>query len=179
MAKIPFSKLDAKINSEICTLSYHNSKNEEIFYDVKKYLPIQEKIDMISNIINQSVDDNDFYNPLRVQIFTALEIVYFYTNLSFTSKQKENPFKLYDLLISSGIFKNVVDCIYENDWTEIQNTIITVIENIYKYKNSARGIMEMISTDYSNLSLDAEKIQKTLAEPENMSLLKDVLTKLG
>jgi hypothetical protein len=43
-------------------------------------------MDMIAKIINQSVDDNGFYNPIRIQIFTVLETFYFYTNLSFTAK---------------------------------------------------------------------------------------------
>lgn len=179
MAKIPFSKLEVKLNNSICKPFYYNTKGEEVYYEVKYYLPVQEKLEMISNIINQSVDDNGYYNPMKVQIFTVLEITYTYTNLSFTEKQKENPFKLYDLLVSNGIFKEIVNCIYEDDWKEIQETIITTIDNIYKYKNSAMGIMENITSDYENLSLDASNIQKMIGDPENLSLLKDVLTKLG
>jgi hypothetical protein len=36
-----------------------------------------------------------------------------------------------------------------------------------------------MNRDYNNMSLDASEIQKTLADPENMALLKDVLAKLG
>lgn len=179
MAKIPFSKLDAKINNKVNNCIYYNTKGEEVHYEVKYYLPVQEKMEVITKIINQSIDDNGFYNPIRVKIFTVLEITYAYTNLSFTEKQKENPFKLYDLLVGNGIFKEIIGCIYEDDWKEIQETIITSIDNLYKYKNSAMGILEMITTDYSNLNLDASEIQQKLADPENMALLKDILTKLG
>ena len=51
--------------------------------------------------------------------------------------------------------------------------------NIVAYRNSAMGIMEAISADYSNLDLNATDIQKKLNDPDNMALLKDVLTKLG
>lgn len=51
--------------------------------------------------------------------------------------------------------------------------------NIVAYRNSAMGIMERITTDYSNLNFDASTIQKELADPNNMTLLKDILTKLG
>ena len=179
MAKVAFSKLEVKLNDYICSPFYCNSKGEEVHYEVKHYLPIQEKLEMISKIINQSIDDNGFYNPLRVKIFTVLEVTYAYTNLSFTEKQKENPFKLYDLLVGNGIFKEIIDCIYEDDWKEIQETIMRTIENIYKYKNSAMGIMEMITNDYSNLNLDAQNIQAALGDPNNLTLLKDVMTKLG
>jgi hypothetical protein len=34
-----------------------------------------------------------------------------------------------------------------------------VLKSFYKYKNSALGILEAISSDYSDLSLDATDIQ--------------------
>ena len=179
MAKIPFSKLDVKLNSKTCSLSYKTIKGEEVFYEVKYYLPVKEKLEMISNIINQSIDENNFYNPLRIQIFTVLEIVYAYTNLSFTAKQKEDPFKLYDLLVSNGIFKEIVNNICEDDWVEIQEAIITVIDNVYKQKNSALGILESVVNDYGELQLDASSIQSKLADPNTLGLLKDIMAKLG
>jgi hypothetical protein len=86
---------------------------------------------------------------------------------------------LYDALISSGLFEEVVNNICENDWKEIQNTIITTIENIYKFKNSALGIMEAIAIDYGNLDFDARNLQKSLSDPNNLTFLKEVLSKLG
>ena len=134
---------------------------------------------MISKIINQSIDENGFYNPMRLQIFTVLEVVYAYTNLNFTAKQKENPFKLYDQLVSSGLFYDIQKCIWEKDWEEIEKTIITTIDNIYKYKNSAMGILEAVSTDYTNLDLNASEIQSKIADSNNIEFLKEILTKLG
>lgn len=179
MAKIPFSKLEAKPCNTIHDVCYLNSKGEEVYFEVKCYLPIEEKMDMISKIINQSTDDNGFYNPMRVKIFTTLEIVYAYTNLTFTSKQKENFLKLYDSLISTGIFQSVIDNIFEEDCKEIQDAITTTIDNIYKYRNSAMGILENVVADYGDLSLDASNISSALADPNNMAFLKSVLSKLG
>jgi hypothetical protein len=107
MAKIAYSKLDLKVNDDITIISHVTSKDEMIEFEVKKYLPIEEKMEMISRIINLSVDDNGFYNPVRLQIYTTIETVFAYTNLNFTTKQKENLFKLYDQLISSGIFDKI------------------------------------------------------------------------
>ena len=41
------------------------------------------------------------------------------------------------------------------------------------------GILDTISADYSNLDLDATKIQKKLADPNALALLKDVMANLG
>lgn len=179
MAKVPFSKLQASINNCDCKKSYRNKAGEEICYEVKYYLPFAEKLELVSRIINQSVDNNGFYNPMRVKLYMTLEVVYAYTNLSFTEKMKEDPFKLYDILVSTGIFTDIIDCICEKDWAEIQADVWDTIKNIYDYKNSAMGILDAVKTDYSTLDLNATEIQQKLADPENMALLKDILAKLG
>jgi hypothetical protein len=179
MAKIPFSKLDIKINASDTVVCHMNSKGEEVQYEVKHYLPMKEKMDLVSRIINQSTDDNGFYNPMRVKLYTTLEIVYAYTNLSFTPKQKEDLFKLYDLLISTGLYDEITSHICENDLNDLEASIWDTIKSIYNYRNSVMGILENISADYSNLNLDATEIQSKLADPNNMALLKDVLAKLG
>lgn len=179
MAKIPFSKLQVKVNNEVTLLSYNNSAGEPVNYEVKRYLPFVEKLELVSRIINNSIDDNGFYNPMRVKLYMTLEVVYAYTNLSFTDKMKEDPFKLYDILVSTDIFTDIVNVIRENDWKEIQENTWSTIKNIYDYKNSVMGILEAVSIDYNGLNLDASEIQKKLADPENMELLKSVLTKLG
>ena len=179
MAKVPFSKLQASVDGCATGISYCNKAGEDILYEVKHYLPIKEKLELVSKIINQSVDENNFYNPMRVKIFMVLEIVYAYTNLSFTEKMKEDPFKLYDILVSTGIFTDIVNVISEKDWAEIQDNVWSTIKNIYDYKNSVMGVLEAVSSDYSNLDLDATAIQQKLSDPENMKLLRGILAKLG
>jgi hypothetical protein len=158
MAKVPFSKLQACINGSDCTVGYYNKAGEEIRYEVKYYLPIQEKLELVSRIINQSIDDNGFYNPMRVKLYMVLEVVYAYTNLSFTDKMKEDPFKLYDILVSTGIFTDIINVIRDKDWKEIQENVWITIDNIYKYNNSVMGILDSINKDYSDLNLDASEI---------------------
>lgn len=175
MAKVPFSKLQASVNNSDCVLSYCNKAGEEIKYEVKTYLPFKEKLDLVSRIINQSIDSNGFYNPMRVKLYMALEVVYAYTNLSFTEKMKEDPFKLYDILVSTGIFKDIVSVICESDWKEIEENVQTTIENLYKYKNSIMGILDAISNDYSELNLDLNDIQDKIANPEQLAFLKEIL----
>lgn len=179
MAKVPFSKLEAKVCDTSSSPFYYNMKSEEIHYEVKYYLPVEEKLEMISRIINQSIDDNGFYNPMRVKIFTVLEVTYAYTNLNFTAKQKENIFKLYDQLVSTGIFQEIKNSIWEEDWKEIEEAVIKTIDNIYKYNNSIMGVLENVVNDYKDLDLNATNIQSKLADPDNLAFLKDVLVKLG
>jgi len=96
-----------------------------------------------------------------------------------TEKQKEDPCKLFDLFTSSGLISEIYNRINSNEIAAITNIVEGAIENIYKYKNSALGIMQSIADNYSDLDLDAAKIQEKLADNNNLTLLKEVMTKLG
>ena len=174
MAKVSLTKLGLKVNQDIKTVEF----NEQII-EVKQYLPVNEKLELISNVINLAHDENNFANPVKVSVFTTLEIMYAYTNINFTDKQKEDPTKLYDMLISSGLVAAVVNAIPETEYHEVLCGVSDSIDAIYTYRNSIMGILDNISTDYSNLNLDASEIHKNLADPNNMALLKQILTQLG
>ena len=174
MAKIGFTKLGLKPNNEIVNIKF-NEQNIE----VKQYLPVEEKLELITNVLELSHDSNNFSNPVKVSVYTTLETIEKYTNVNFTEKQKENPTKLYDLLIGNGFAAAVIKAIPEPEYNEILIGIKQTIKSVYKYQNSILGILDTISQDYSNLNLDATEIQKKLADPENMALLKNIMTKLG
>ena len=167
MAKVSLTKLGLKVNQDIKNIEF----NEQII-EVKQYLPVNDKLELISNVINFAHDENNFSNPVKVSVFTTLEIMYAYTNINFTDKQKEDPTKLYDMLISSGLVAAVVNAIPESEYNEILHGVSDSIDAVYTYQNSIMGILDTISTDYSNLNFDATEIQKKLGDPENMELLK-------
>ena len=176
MAKIAYSKLglNKMVNKDPIIIEFNNQQIE-----VAQYLPIEKKLNLISNIINSSLDDNTYYNPCRIEIFMLTKIIEAYTNLTITDKQKEDIFKFYDQIVASGLAEAVINVIPISDYNFIYKNTLKTIKNIYKQRNSVLGILETISTDYSTLNLDASEIQKKLADPENMELLKNVLSKLG
>lgn len=174
MAKVSFTKLGLKKNEDVGILHINEQDIE-----VKQYLPVNEKLELISSVINSAADENNFSNPVKENVFLTLEILYHYTNINFTDKQKEDPVKLYDLVVSSGLVNKVTDLIPEEELDEVINGLAQSVKAIYTYRNSVLGILESISQDYSALNLDATEIQQKLADPDNMALLKQVLTKLG
>ena len=174
MAKVSLTKLGLKVNQDVKNIEFNKQTIE-----VKQYLPINEKLELISSVINSGADENNFSNPVKENVFLTLEILYHYTNINFTDKQKEDPVKLYDLVVSSGLVNKVTDLIPEEELDEVINGVAQSVKAIYAYRNSILGILESISQDYSALNLDATEIQQKLADPDNMALLKQVLTKLG
>jgi hypothetical protein len=91
----------------------------------------------------------------------------------------EDPAKLYDLFIGNGIDIDILRAIPKSELESIFDITEKTVESIVQYKNSAVGILETISQDYSNLKFDATELQKKIGDPENLAFLKEVLTKLG
>lgn len=174
MAKLAYSKLGIKSDIEIKNINF----NEQIV-EVKQYLPIASKLEMVENILNYSAEDKHFYNIGKIEIYLALEIISNYTNIGFTDKQKKDPAKLYDGVCTSGFYKVILETIPENEISLLKSMINETINSVYNFDNSILGILNTISQDYSNLNFDAEEIQAKLADPENLELLKSILTKLG
>ena len=172
--KITFTKLALKKQDKSAIIDIGDAKIE-----VKQYLPIEDKIKIVESVLKNSADDNNFANPIKVEVYFNLEIIYNYTNITFTEKQKENPTKLYDLLEENGIFEAVIAAIPEREYSNLLSWTEEVIDAFYKYRNSAMGIMEQISLDYANTEFDATQIQEKIANPENLALLKNIVEKLG
>ena len=174
MAKVPYSKLGLTKNIETKEIVWNNQKIE-----VLQYLPVDEKTQLFERVLQNSTDDNGYYNITKVNFWLDLEIVFTYTNISFTEKQKEDMFKLYDILKGSGLLKEIKDNMNKEELAEIVETVWDTIKNVYAYANSAMGIMQAVASDYSNLDLDATEIKNKIADPSNLSLLKNVIDKLG
>ena len=175
MAKVSFTKLGLSKNQDIKTIIWNEQSIE-----VKQYLSINDKLNLISNVINYAHDGNkNFSNPIQVRVYTGLEVLYAYTNINFTEKQKEDTAKLYDLVKGSGLLDTVIENIPEKEYNNVINGIEDSIDAIYSYQNSILGILDTLKTDYSNLDFDASTIQEKLADPKNMELLKGIMAKLG
>lgn len=174
MAKVSFNKLGLKIKDTVETMDF-NGQNIEI----KQYLPVAEKLDMISWVINQSADDLKFYNVGKLDIFKNIALAQHYTNINFTDKQLDDVSKLYDMLISSGLMSQILELIPDEEYLWINETLVDTVDSIYKYRNSIMGILDSVTTDYDNLNFDVQQLQENISNPENLTLLKDVVTKLG
>lgn len=174
MANIAYTKLGLFVNKEIRTFDFNGQ-----LVEVRQYVPLDEKLIILNNIINNSGDEKGFYNFPKLEMNIVLEIIFAYTNIRCTDKQKENRTKLFDNFVSSGFVDELKKNIPEKEWTWLENMSKITIDNIYAYRNSAFGILDTISTDYKDLEFDAEKLQQEIGDPENASFLKEVITKLG
>ena len=175
MAKVAFTKLGLKKKDEVKNVDLNG-----VTIEVKQYLPVNDKLDLISRVLNASHDQSaNFANPIQLEVIGTIEIIMAYTNLSFTEKQKEDYAKLYDLFEENGIIDLIIAEIPEREYNYIIDGVNETADAVYKYQNSVLGILESATKDYSNLEFDASQIQNMLADPSNISLVREVLSKLG
>lgn len=173
MAKLAFSKLGLKNNNQVVNIYY----NEQTI-EVKQYISVNDKLKLISDIINNTVDEHSFCNPVKVKVYLLIGIVENYTNISFTEKQKEDIVKLYDLIQSNGLFDKILAAIPDEELNDLLNSTWDSVDAIYTYRNSVMGILDNVSADYDNVNVD---VNKTIEQIKNLdhSLLSEVITKLG
>lgn len=163
-------------------ISYQDKiKNEEITYDgqtfnVRSWIPMEDKLALIGNIINASIDDNTFYNPARLHIFYVMNMVKEYTDIDFKDM---NIMYAYDLLDVSGLWDIIERYIDENEINFIKQNIKETITNIYAYKNSVLGMIDAMNQKSEDLKIDGEALQKVIGNPENLTLVKQILDNLG
>ena len=174
MAKLAFSKLGLKNNNQVVNINY----NEQII-EIKQYISVNDKLKLISDVINNTVNEHSFCNPVKVKVYLSIGIVENYTNISFTEKQKEDIVKLYDLIQSNGLFDKILAAIPDEEFNDLLNSTWDSIDAIYTYNNSAMGVIENIGSNYKDMNLDVEEIQQKLANGENVEFLKEILNKLG
>ena len=63
MAKVTFSKLNLQKDLSIDSFDFNGQ-----IIEVKNYLPMEDKLKLINTIVNMSVDENGYYNPVKIYI---------------------------------------------------------------------------------------------------------------
>lgn len=176
MAKPTFAKLGLTKNTEVKTFTYSGQEIE-----VKQYLPIEEKLGLIANAINNTLitDENRFPNNVKLKMYLKLEIVFKYTNLVFTDKQKEDLPKLYDLLEGNGIIKMIEDKMPEYDILYLEEDAREILAAMHQYNNSIYGILDTVRNNYADMKLDVDQLREDLANADNLDIVSQVVTKLS
>lgn len=145
---------------------------------VKRYLPVDEKLALIGKVATEAHDaDYNFSNPLKFKVYLDLNLLKAYTDLEFTEEDLASPQYVYDTLAQSGYLNTLLDMIPEEEKMTIKRYAKDTVNSIYAYQNSAMGIMETLSQNYSDLDLDITKLQQKLANTQDLDLIKQIMEK--
>ena len=175
MSKVLFSKLNKVKNFPPVVIT-----NGEVEIEVEQYLPLKDKVDLITAVIEQSGNGEEgFFNIVKLDAYYVIEMIKAYTNISFTDKQLEDPTKLYDAIRLNDVWAVVSDAIPDAEREYIWNNILALAREITTYQNSVLGVLKAISNDRDALNFDVEEIMNKLNDPEALTLLKGMVEKTG
>lgn len=174
MAKVSLTKLTPQKKIE--------DVNVDIFGNsvvIKQYLPITEKVTLLEWVLQFVFDEQGFASPLRIDVFTNIALIKFYTNISLTDTALNNLNKTYDLLKMNNIFEQVKTNIPKEELNDLMTLINSAIEFIIKYNTSILGILNTVRKDYDATELDANKIANILQDEKALATLKGILETMG
>lgn len=138
--------------------------------EVLDYLPIEDKYDLIMITLQKATEDG-YYNPIKIDEFFHLHLIYMYTNINFTDKQREDEHKLYDCLKSNGLIDAFLEQFSDEEYDELYYWMEDVKTEITNYKHSVSGILQSLITDLPKQAeamqniidnFDAEKYQNVM-----------------
>lgn len=141
MAKVSYASLKLKTKTDVKTFDYEGSTIE-----VLQYLPFEDKYSLIMITLQNALEEG-IYNPLRLDMYFHLFLVYSYTNITFTDKQRENEFKLYDALKSNGLLDSVLSNIPESEYTTLFDLLNEMVEVKTKYNRSVVSLVQSLIHD--------------------------------
>lgn len=151
MIKTSYANLKLKVNTEVKSVDYNSN-----IIEVLQYLPVDDKYSLI-NVTLQKAKEGSIYNPLKKDMYFHLNLVYMYSSLTFTEKQREDESKLYDTLVSNGLMDLIIEAIPESEYTILYSYLDEQEELLLTYKNTFGGA---ISEIIENLPLRADEMQQ-------------------
>lgn len=166
MKKITYGTIREEL-SEKTTKVQIEAKGKAHEIEVLTYLPIKDKMRIISTIVPLSVVDGLVRYDV-VETLLNLSLVQEYAGITFSDKIKEDPFTLYDEIKVSGLLNQVIGAIPESEKDFLGDAITSAVENLQEnIKYSVNGIVgqqkaqeqsaEVAKDFLSNLIPNAEK----------------------
>ena len=174
MAKVSFSKITSTKEKEIKTISING-----VDVEVIQYLPMQDKGNLLLDILNSVLDANGLSSVLRETVFGALFIIKYYTNINLTEAMINNGAKTYDSLKLNGVLDAVYEAIPQEELGFVFTLIRKSLENAMTFRLSMAGMLENAGTTQAGDIKDINEITDQLKKLSESETLKDVLEKLG
>ena len=166
-----FQDLNLQNNNEISTFTFRDISGVNHEVQVKHAIPITEVHDLIQVALQKSKED-DIFNEVYLDVFFHLNIVYEYTNIQFSDEDREDEFKLYDLLEENDIFYKVIETMPEGAYQNLKGLLVAEMNRQLAYKNTAAAVIRSLIQDLPRQAQAAAKIVESF-DPEKYQNVKD------
>ena len=151
MEKVEYSKLGLSTLEDTVDFDFNGNK-----ISVKKYFPIADVYDVVMITLQKAYEEG-IYNPVKLDQYFALNMIYSFSNIEFSAEDREDEDKLYDELESSGFIDKFMACIDKEAYQDMYNIISELSVLKQNYNLSFGGTVKRLIGD---MSVNAEEIQK-------------------
>lgn len=165
MAKVSFSNMKLKTDTSVKTFKVGENEVE-----VLQYLPIDDKYSLVM-IALQNAEEEGIYNPLKLDMYFNLYLVFMYTNINFTDKQREDLSKLYDILESNEIITQTINLIPEEEYNQLFKYIGEIIERRLETRKSIGGLISKLVADLPKQAKAVENIIENFDEEKFQAVI--------
>lgn len=113
---------------------------------VKFYLPISDKIDVVQITI-QKADNGRYIDQLALDMFFELNLVYSYSNIEVTQEDRDDQFALYDRWTQDGTINTVISAIPDEEYNKLSEAIDETVEDLMRYRGTAAAVVNSFIQD--------------------------------
>ena len=137
MGLINYKDIDFKksINKELITFDFNGSE-----VAVVPYLSINDKYDLVMITLQKSFEKG-IYNPVKLDMYFKLHLVYMYTNIQIDTAERADEAELYDTMMRSGLIQQVIAHIDPAELEELMEYIQRLQKVIMKYRNTFGAVI--------------------------------------
>jgi hypothetical protein len=173
MSTINFSEIDCKqsINKENKIINFNGSEIR-----VVNYLSTYNIYDLVMITLQKSLEDG-IYNPVRLETYFNLHLVYLYTNIVFSMEDRKDEVDLYDTLKRSGLISLVREAIGEEELLRLEELLNKTMRELNSYNASSAGTIITILDNFGEKLKGWLDILQNFS-PELSNTIKDQIQKI-
>jgi len=151
--------------------------NSGIDLAVRKYLPIDDKANLITWAINLALDDKTgCISPVRFEVCFALGVVRWYAGIEFDDDVSLSD--IYDNFEQNDVINQVMGAIPVPEIDFVRDLAKDTAEDIVRYNNSFTGMLQSIDTESLDLGEQVSAIVNSIKNAEGLeqlAVIKDVV----
>lgn len=145
---------------------------------VLQYLPVSEKDDIIEATLKKAEVESGLYNPLFLDMYFHLNIIYCYTDIVIGMEDREDEMDLYDILQTNGIIDKVIELMDEDEYNYLFNMLNAYKEDLCNYRTTMASVLRAAIMDLPKNAEKALDILKQL-DPNDFKELADIANTLN
>ena len=152
--------------------------NSGVNLDVREYLPIDDKADLITWVITMAVDDKTgCISPIRFETCFSIAVVQRYAGVEIDPEMTIS--EVYDLLETNDVISQVMGAIPKEELDFLSSLAEDTAKDIVRYNNSFAGMISVLSSDTNSLNDQITDILDKIKNGEGLEQLAVIKDMVG